>query len=52
MQASNGSFVTAAYAITWAVILGYLAYTHRALQRARADYERVAGRAAGGGEAV
>lgn len=52
MQASNWSFVTAAYVITWVVILGYLVYTHRALQRARAEYERVAARGAGEGEAV
>jgi len=52
MQASNMAFVTASYVITWAVILGYLAYTHRSLQRARAEYERVAGQRPDNGEAV
>jgi CcmD family protein len=49
MQASNWAFVTAAYVATWAVIVGYLVYTHRALRRARAEYERAAGRRPGEG---
>jgi CcmD family protein len=52
MQASNWSFVTAAYVITWAVIIGYLVYTHQALRRSRAEYERVAGHRPGEGDAV
>jgi CcmD family protein len=52
MQASNMAFVTAAYVITWAVVLGYLAYTHRSLRQARAEYRRVAGHAPGEGDGV
>lgn len=50
MQASNIAFVTSAYVITWAVVLGYLAYTHRALRRSRAEYQRITGHAPGEGE--
>ena len=52
MEASNWSFVTAAYVVTWVVVLGYLVYTHRALQRSRAEYERITGHAPGEGDAV
>ncbi|HEX8725881.1 MAG TPA: CcmD family protein [Gemmatimonadaceae bacterium] len=52
MEASNWAFVTAAYVITWVLIVGYLAYGQRALNRARAEYERVAGRAPGEGDGV
>ncbi len=52
MEASNWAFVVSAYVITWVTILGYLAYTHAALRRSRAEYERVRGHAPGGGEAV
>ncbi len=52
MQAMNWAFVTAAYAVTWIVILVYLLYTHRSLQRSRAEYERVTGHRPGEGEAV
>lgn len=52
MEASNWAFVISAYAITWVTILGYVAYTHAALRRSRAEYERVTGHAPGEGEAV
>lgn len=52
MEASNWGFVIAAYAITWGLIVGYLAYSQRALNRARAEYARVAGQRPGEGEAV
>jgi len=52
MQASNWDFVIAAYVVTWVVIVGYLAYSQRALNRARAEYTRVTGHRPGEGEAV
>ncbi len=52
MQASNWNFVIAAYVVTWVVIAGYLAYSQRALNRARAEYTRVTGHKPGEGEAV
>ena len=39
--ASNLTFIVAAYAVTWVVILGYLWRLVRKGGRARADYERV-----------
>lgn len=44
MAASNWAFVTASYVITWVVILGYLVHVHRAVQHARAEYDRVTSR--------
>lgn len=41
MVASNQSFIIAAYAVTWVVILGYLLRLVRKGWRARADYERM-----------
>lgn len=41
MAASNQAFIIAAYAVTWVVILGYLARLVRKGGRARADYERI-----------
>lgn len=41
MVASNQSFIIAAYAVTWVVILGYLLRLVRKGGRARADYERM-----------
>jgi CcmD family protein len=52
MEASNWGFVSAAYVITWALIAGYMAYSQRALNAARAEYKRVTGRRPGEGEAV
>lgn len=52
MEASNWTYVISAYVITWVILLGYLAYTHTALRRSRAEYERVTGRAPGEGDAV
>ena len=52
MEASNWGFVTAAYVVTWVLIVGYLAYGQRALNRARAEYKRVTGHAPGEGDAV
>jgi hypothetical protein len=39
MQDQNLAFIGAAYAITWGVLLGYLIRVHRALARARAEFE-------------
>jgi CcmD family protein len=39
MQDQNLAFIYAAYAITWGVILGYLIRVHRALARARTEFE-------------
>ncbi|HEU4989344.1 MAG: CcmD family protein [Gemmatimonadota bacterium] len=52
MEASNWAYVTAAYAVTWVLVLGYMAYARRALQRARAEYRRVTGHEPGEGDAV
>lgn len=41
MGASNQTFIIAAYAVTWAVLLGYLWRLVRKGGRARADYERM-----------
>jgi hypothetical protein len=48
MADQNWAFITAAYVVTWAVIVGYLVRVHRALARARADYQRVTGKTAAG----
>lgn len=39
----NQYFITAAYAVTWAVILGYVLRLARKDSRTRAEYERMAG---------
>ena len=41
MAASNLTFIIAAYAVTWAVLLGYLWRLVRKGGRTRADYERM-----------
>ena len=48
MAASNLSFIIAAYAVTWLVILGYLWRLVRKGGRARADYERMVQERGGG----
>ena len=40
--ASNQSFIIAAYAVTWGVMLGYLVYLLRRSGRVRAEYARIA----------
>ena len=42
MIASNQTFIIAAYAVTWVVLLGYLLRLVRNGGRARADYDRIA----------
>ena len=42
MDASNLTFIIAAYTVTWLVMLGYLARLIRKGGRARAEYERMA----------
>ena len=42
MDSSNLTFIIAAYAVTWLVMLGYLARLIRKGGRARAEYERMA----------
>lgn len=42
MAASNQTFIIAAYAVTWAVLLGYQWRLVRKGGRARAEYERMA----------
>jgi CcmD family protein len=39
--ASNQTFIIAAYAVTWLVLLGYMARLVRKGARARASYERM-----------
>jgi len=39
---SNWLFVGAAFAVTWAAILGYLFHLHRTMRRARALFDGVA----------
>lgn len=41
MVASNQTFIIAAYAVTWVVILGYLLRLVRKGGRASADYDRI-----------
>ena len=41
MAASNLTFIITAYAVTWAVLFGYLWRLVRKGSRARADYERM-----------
>jgi CcmD family protein len=41
MNASNLTFIVAAYSVTWLVLLGYLARLARKGGRTRADYERM-----------
>ena len=47
MIASNGTFVMAAYALTWVVLLAYVVRLVARDGRARADYARVSGRGEG-----
>jgi CcmD family protein len=42
MDASNMTFIIAAYTVTWIVLLGYLLRLIRKGGRVRADYERMA----------
>ena len=44
MADHNWAFIVAAYAAAWGVIVGYFVHVHRALTRARADYERATGK--------
>ena len=48
MDASNLTFIVAAYAVTWVVILGYLLRLVRKGGRARAEYERMVPEHSGG----
>lgn len=48
MPASNLSFIVAAYAVTWVVLLGYLFRLVRKGARARAEYEHAVQERAGG----
>jgi CcmD family protein len=41
MAASNLNFIIAAYAVAWAVLLGYQWRLVRKGERARAEYERM-----------
>ena len=47
MDASNLTFIIAAYTVTWIVLLGYLLRLVRKGGRARADYERMAQQSSG-----
>jgi hypothetical protein len=48
MADQNWAFVSAAYAATWVMMLGYWVHVHRALRRARRSYEEAtAGRPGG-----
>lgn len=40
---SNETFITAAYVLTWATLLGYLVYVVRRSSRARAELTRLPG---------
>ncbi|MEP6621683.1 MAG: hypothetical protein ABJE47_20310 [bacterium] len=40
MATDNWKFVTAAFALSWLVMIGYLIHLHRARQRAGAAVER------------
>ena len=44
MIASNGTFVIAAYALTWVVLLAYVGRIVGKDRLARAEYARVSGR--------
>jgi CcmD family protein len=48
MDSANLTFIIAAYAVTWIVLLGYLGRLVRKGARARADYERMAREPNGG----
>ena len=45
MIASNQTFIVAAYAVTWVVLIGYLLRLVRAGQRARTALDRATGAA-------
>ena len=47
MIASNATFVTAAYALTWVVLLAYVRRLVSKDGHARAEYDRVTARAEG-----
>ena len=52
METSNLTFIIAAYAATWLVILGYFVRLVRKGGRARADYERIVSAQQGGAPPV
>lgn len=39
----NQTFIIAAYSLTWAVLLGYLAFLLRRSAGSRKDFDRIAG---------
>lgn len=45
---SSLNFVIAAYALTWVSLIAYTLHTHRALRRARDEYQRSSSRSVGG----
>ena len=47
MAGSNLTFIIAAYAVMWVVVLGYLGRLVRKGGRARADYERMSQQGSG-----
>ncbi len=47
-DSSNLTFIIAAYAVTWIVLLGYLGRLAKKGARARADYDRMAQERSGG----
>jgi CcmD family protein len=50
MADHNWGYITAAYTVTWVVILGYTVGVHKALRRARHEYERAAAESAEDGQ--
>ena len=40
MTDQNWAFVSAAYAATWIMMVGYWVHVHRSLRRARREYEQ------------
>ncbi|MFI5232754.1 MAG: hypothetical protein ACHQSE_09605 [Gemmatimonadales bacterium] len=44
--ASNWTFITAAYGAAWVAVAGYWFFVHRAVRRARAQYDQAIGVAA------
>ncbi|MEX2181274.1 MAG: hypothetical protein WD771_04485 [Gemmatimonadaceae bacterium] len=44
---SSINFVIAAYALTWLALVAYAFHAHRTLRRARDEYDRATGQAAG-----
>ncbi len=41
--ASQWSYIIAAYAVTWVVLLGYAGYVHKAARTARDAFRRTSG---------